>query len=350
MTAKRFFIFTLALALAALSVVASAGSRARASAAATVETVTECDIVRQQEGTLPTNNWVLYTRTPASTGTFVTGPATPPAGVGSLALATPTGADKVFLFNYDHVGKELSDITEISYSTYRTAGSAQQVTALNIEVDFNGPNVAGGFTTLVFEPVYNTAQGAVVSGQWQDWTATGSGIWWSTRPINGQCAGATAACDKTWDEIVANNPDAVILGGFGLNQGSGNPGLAVSNDALTIGINGNNTTYDFEPDGDADCVADGDDNCPVTPNTNQQDTDGDGDGDACDLDDDNDGVADGSDACPGTPAGTVVGSTGCPVASNKDQCKNDGWKMVFRANGSPFKNQGDCIQYANTGK
>jgi hypothetical protein len=38
------------------------------------------------------------------------------------------------------------------------------------------------------------------------------------------------------------------------------------------------------------------------------------------------------------------------VATNKDQCKNDGWKTLVRANNTPFKNQGDCIQYANTGK
>ena len=38
------------------------------------------------------------------------------------------------------------------------------------------------------------------------------------------------------------------------------------------------------------------------------------------------------------------------VATDKDQCKKDGWKDVTRANGSSFKNQGDCIQYVNTGK
>ena len=40
----------------------------------------------------------------------------------------------------------------------------------------------------------------------------------------------------------------------------------------------------------------------------------------------------------------------CQVATSKDQCKKDGWKARFRANGTPFKNQGDCIQYVNTGK
>jgi hypothetical protein len=48
-----------------------------------------------------------------------------------------------------------------------------------------------------------------------------------------------------------------------------------------------------------------------------------------------------------TPApGAVCGS----IATNKNQCKDGGWMTLFRADGSTFKNQGDCIQYANTGK
>jgi len=38
------------------------------------------------------------------------------------------------------------------------------------------------------------------------------------------------------------------------------------------------------------------------------------------------------------------------VAVAKDECKQGGWQSVFRADGSAFKNQGDCIQYVNTGK
>jgi hypothetical protein len=38
------------------------------------------------------------------------------------------------------------------------------------------------------------------------------------------------------------------------------------------------------------------------------------------------------------------------VATNADQCKKGGWMTYKRANGSPFKNQGDCIQYVNTGR
>jgi hypothetical protein len=39
-----------------------------------------------------------------------------------------------------------------------------------------------------------------------------------------------------------------------------------------------------------------------------------------------------------------------PVATNADQCKKGGWATSVRSNGSTFKNQGDCIQYVNTGK
>lgn len=38
------------------------------------------------------------------------------------------------------------------------------------------------------------------------------------------------------------------------------------------------------------------------------------------------------------------------VAKTADQCKKDGWKVVYRADHSLFKNQGDCMQYVNTGK
>jgi hypothetical protein len=36
--------------------------------------------------------------------------------------------------------------------------------------------------------------------------------------------------------------------------------------------------------------------------------------------------------------------------ANKDECKKGGWMSLTRADGSSFKNQGDCIQYANTGR
>ena len=37
-------------------------------------------------------------------------------------------------------------------------------------------------------------------------------------------------------------------------------------------------------------------------------------------------------------------------STEKDPCKNDGWMRLFDADGHPFKNQGQCIQFVNTGK
>jgi hypothetical protein len=247
--------------------------------------ITEAEITRQPENSQPTNHWVLYTRN-AGNATFRTGPDTPPEGIGSLEFITPTGADKVTLFNYDHIGTRLSDIQGFSYSTYRTTGGSMgQVPALNLEIDFNGPNVDGGFATLVFEPIYNTDQGVISDGIWQDWDgySGGSATWWSTRAIPGVCA---FNCFVSWSSIVSNNPDATILGGFGVNQGSGNPALTASADALSIKYGGTTTTYDFEP---------------------------------------------------------------YKIATNKNQCKSDGWQTRKRANGTSFSNQGDCVSYTNTG-
>jgi parallel beta-helix repeat protein len=55
------------------------------------------------------------------------------------------------------------------------------------------------------------------------------------------------------------------------------------------------------------------------------------------------------DYSPWLGAPAPGGVCGTPVTT-KNQCMKDGWKTLFRANGTPFKNQGDCIQYVNTGK
>lgn len=248
--------------------------------------VTEADIARQAEDTPPTKSWVFYNRV---TGTptianFIVGPGTPPAGVGSFQINTPDGTAKGTLFNFDYSGVPLSSVSAIAYDTYKTAGTAPQVASINIQVDVNGAE-PGGFTTLVYEPIYNTSQ-AIANGVWQHWNAYdgGNGIWWSSNSIPSAPNRDTFV---SWATIVAANPDAVILGGVGLNQGSGNAGLVTSLDTFTFGVSGVSTTYDFEP---------------------------------------------------------------YATASSKASCMNGGWMSVKRADGSSFKNQGDCVSYLNTGK
>jgi hypothetical protein len=251
------------------------------------EIVTDSDVSRQVEDTPPLRNWVLYTRPGTGTGAFVVGPGNPPAGIGSLELETPLPTDKVSLFNYDHVGTALSAITAIGYSTYRdqtSTASAVQVPSINIQIDKNGGSyVPGDFATLVFEPVYNTGQGTVTPGVWQTWNAydAGQAMWWSTRPA-GSCL--VAPCFMTWNQMLAAYPGATILGGFGVNQGSGNGGLTASTDALKLSYSDICATYDFEP------------------------------------------------------------------FRSTNECKKGGWQTMRRADGSEFKNQGDCVSYVNTGR
>ncbi|HYP53031.1 MAG TPA: hypothetical protein VEQ42_05795, partial [Pyrinomonadaceae bacterium] len=243
MKLTRLFVLVFAVALAGLSP-ATVGSSAQTACDKVV--ITEDDIARQAENTPPTRNWVLYTRN-AGAGVFRVGPGAPPSGVGSLETVTPTGNDKVTLFNYDHVGTPLADIDKLGYATYRDSGAvANQLPAINIQVDVNGTATPGGFTTLVFEPVYNTNQGAITDDTWQTWDAYAGGqaIWWSSNPIPSAPNRDTFV---TWDTIVAANPNAVIVGGFGVNQGSGNPALTAASDVLSIGYDGECVTYDFEP-------------------------------------------------------------------------------------------------------
>jgi hypothetical protein len=61
-------------------------------------------------------------------------------------------------------------------------------------------------------------------------------------------------------------------------------------------------------------------------------------------------VSPGVDYTPWLIARALGGACGGVEATNSNQCKNGGWKTVFRGDGTSFKNQGDCIQYVNTGK
>lgn len=193
---------------------------------------------------------------------FVSGDDVAPLlGEGCLELTTTdstgggSSAAKVQLFTYAYAsegapdaGTRLDEITRLGYWAFRDAGStnpAAQTISLNIEVDFTGDGTS--FTTLVFEPIYNLYQQPLVAGVWQYWDAFdgGNAIWWSSKDIPGVCA---FSCFVTWDTILAANPDARILGGLGFNCGSGWAGdfrgLA---DGLTVGVNGTDLTYDFEP-------------------------------------------------------------------------------------------------------
>lgn len=250
-------------------------------------TITEADVTRADEGMAVTDNWMLYTRPTADveSGDFIIGPGTTPLGVGSFRTVTATAGSKVWLFNYDHIGASLSSITGISYSTWKAPGvTTVAFPSLNIQIDINGGTLnAGEFRTLVFEPYLQPGfVDATDTWQLRDAYNGGNARWWSTGVTS--CP-QSAPC--TWSGILANYPAATITGGFGINQGSGNPATDGASDALTIAYGGESITYDFEP---------------------------------------------------------------YVTASSRENCTNGGWQNVRRADGTTFKNQGDCVSYLNTGK
>ncbi len=168
-------------------------------------------------------------------------------GRGYLRLDTPGGNDKVTVYAQAFNGRKLSEITDLEYQTLvEQVGGPQQAPALNIPV--NPMKDGSTFTTLVFEPVY-TGTNPVQTGAWQTWPASstpaGSGGWWASGTITSTGTPNRYGFDTYTADFAAVKaalPDAVIVGGIAVNQGSGNPGLRSGVDNLRI----NGTTVDFD--------------------------------------------------------------------------------------------------------
>lgn len=168
-------------------------------------------------------------------------------GRGYLRLDTPGGGDKVTVYAQAFTGRKLSEITDLEYQTLvEQVGGPQQAPALNIPV--NPMKDGSTFTTLVFEPVY-TGTDPVRTGAWQTWPASstpaGSGGWWASGTVTSTGTPNRYGFDTYTADFAAVKaalPDAVIVGGIAVNQGSGNPGLRSGVDNLRI----NGTTVDFD--------------------------------------------------------------------------------------------------------
>jgi hypothetical protein len=215
----------------------------------------------------------------ASTGSvsFVSGPATPPAGSGSVRFTIGANGDSYeTLRTGQYNGTKLSDLTALDYWTYESHfGTGGQAAYLDLRVDWNSDGVQDD--TITFEPIYQTSQGTVTLNTWQHWSAV-NGLWWSDT-LGGPPPLFTLAT------YIASHPNAAILGGSNPNLilATGCGGAAWTNfvgnaDKLTI----NGTTFDFEP------------------------------------------------------------AIGPPTS--KAQCKKGGWRQF---NNPFFKNQGQCVAYAN---
>ena len=203
----------------------------------------------------------------------MSGPGTPPAGVGSLSMTMASGQHE-WLDNYAYgicaTGRRartpssnwalLSTMNTLKYSTYRSSGG--QIPTLNIETDYVGNGST--YTTFVFVPDV----GSVVNDTWQTWDATNpaDGTWYSTADTGTgtlfNCAFQSAGCNHTWSQIQSGYPNARVKYGLGPNIGTGGT-FAGNVDKFTVEASGNTTIFDFEPGCTTNCyvnAATGNDN------------------------------------------------------------------------------------------
>jgi hypothetical protein len=232
---------------------------------------------------------------------FVEGPASPPLGVGSAELQTGngiTGGDcSAELRNSAYAGVKLSDLTALSYWTYDVKNNGQQFPYLELYVNNSGTGTTVD-DALFFEPPYQAPghgnatcahQAETAMETWQEWDAL-SGCWWDNNNVLGDGGTNTSPLS----DYLAAYPNATIVnsstgGGIHLVVGFASPEDQFDGnvDAFRIATASSDTTYDFEPS--------------------------------------------------------------LPTPTTAGECKHGGWQNYADANGTPFKNQGDCVSYVATG-
>ncbi|MBV9923962.1 MAG: hypothetical protein JOZ96_02905 [Acidobacteria bacterium] len=223
---------------------------------------------------------------PVSTVQFVTD-ATAPAGTGALQLTTDsTNASKA---QYMHTtNTALADITDLGYYTKQnSASSPVGDPSYQLAVCLNGVDANTGACLGYTTLVYEPYwNGSVTPGVWQHWDVD-AGQFWSSRAVT--CSNGAVIAG-------AGGPPLYTLSAVEAMC----PNAVVG--AFGVNIGTYNPSYNVETD----------------------------------LFTFND---------------TTYNFEVYSAPSDKDQCKNGGW-ATFSPNrpAGPFKNQGDCIQYANTGK
>ncbi len=170
---------------------------------------------------------------------IVYGPATPPLGQGSLQLNVTGTNDHWSVYNYDHIGTKLSDISALGYSTYTDNGTTDPVLQMEINPgNSSGTDAGVTYSTLNFEPYLQSA--GVTPNTWQTWDVLSGNVWGTN------LTGAPDGYPLSWSDFLATYPNATIIGGFGIDVGSGWSAMTGEANALTIGTAAT-FSYDFEP-------------------------------------------------------------------------------------------------------
>ena len=200
------------------------------------------------------NGWRFALEAPEGSGGFVTGPAQPPLGKGSVEFTiSERGAYGVNTSAY--AGLPLRAISHLTYATYRSTFDPEDHTAINLQFDIDYDtedenSAAQG--RLVFEPYkIDQRNGGVLQDVWQTWdTLATNSAWRATAEPGSRYCAEESPC--TWAQILKLFPRAAIAtegGQVWLRAGNWwGRAVTASADALVIGVEGAQTRYDFEPE------------------------------------------------------------------------------------------------------
>ncbi len=196
-----------------------------------------------------TGGWAFAQETGTTgTGSFANGPGAPPLGTGSAHLGVTDAASGELLYKANNSGAKLSEITELSFSTFSALGGGILAPTLQFGIDADVTDANFAFQgRLVYEPYL--AGTAIVDNTWQQHNPlTSDNGWWFT---NGALsAGCSQGNSCSFAEVLAFRPNIgfhTVFGFEGFKVGSGwVNGLQAAVDAYTIGTQNGSTTYNFE--------------------------------------------------------------------------------------------------------
>jgi len=187
---------------------------------------------------------------PGSTArySFTKGPATPPAGTGSLMLVSGKETNSRVAANPPGLtGRTFGSVTELRFDTYLENKSVSGYT-MPINLKLAGTSAKLGFQTAVFEPVKQST--APDLRKWQSWDA-GAGRWWASRVTSGACSQGSPC---SWKRIVAKLGEGTTISQAYFELGASGDQFSGEKCALDdVAING--VRYDFEQSAPAAPVA-----------------------------------------------------------------------------------------------
>jgi hypothetical protein len=216
---------------------------------------TYCAAVTITVDSVPGQGWEFVEETPTGSGALVTGPGSPPYGVGSALLKIDSTGREI-LTTGQYAGTRLDAITELSFYSYIKTGSYPFTPTIQLNVDYDNTDANTNWQgRLVFEPYFSYGNAAIQLETWQKWEGIkdpqdDAAHWWASgAPGNTECPQSDPC---TWNEVLAAFPNAAVhLGALGhimLRAGGPWPnGGEYYVDGLTITVSGSTKTFNFEP-------------------------------------------------------------------------------------------------------